>query len=572
MSTYTHTSTFTSSRLEVVAKQFERGLLSVGLSQKHIDKILASIKDKKLSAIGIYALDSDNKRVAEVKISVDWTKHENQVGIFGEQFEYLGAINRDTGETPETKVYVNALVQLAKDNDFKLNCWICAANSVRRNSSDYKKLMKSLGFGGKVEEWKSTPEEMKSDNLLALEEMKFQLKGVDGGSDTRAVDTSQCLQRKLKRVDFSLTLNLVSAILLVVVLILSKFGVASIPYWKDIFVWLPIASFLGYFFVADLSFNNKYGGWTKHDTYVSISVGIAAVASLLCGFMFENNIFALKVLAIISYIYIVPVLVFTTAKNLKFKVENGGSEQRIKTCKTFSTILYSTLSVLLVIGMIHEVKALNPLNVGDTITLGSYEQDGNLDNGSEKLSWTVHKIKNGKALLVCDTCIAAMPYNEEGSDNSWTNSVLRSWLNNDFYEAAFSNDEATMISESNIVTGRLSDEEGHTYGQTYGEDEVTIDKVFAPDLSQFWQITTELNVSKAAKAEFIENNICWGQDNYQTMFWTRCPYGQSKNYACGYDTGSEQSMNYVLSPDTYALVRPVINIDVNVYASFLQNS
>ena len=211
---------------------------------------------------------------------------------------------------------------------------------------------------------------------------------------------------------------------------------------------------------------------------------------------------------------------------------------------------------------------LNSVYTGDTITLGEYEQDGNLYNGSEALTWTVHEIKDGRALLLCDTCIAAIPFNSDGSDNSWGNSDIRNWLNGEFYNSAFSDNERNIIVETELSTGRLSDAEYHTFGETYGEDEITNDRVFVPDLSEFWSITDELLVSEIANENLMSNNPFWRRDYYRTMFWIRCPYGEENNYACGYDTDGEQSMYYVFSPDTYALVRPAVWIDVRSYSEY----
>ncbi|MFR3410007.1 MAG: hypothetical protein ACLTXW_11150 [Christensenellales bacterium] len=38
--------------------------------------------------------------------------------------------------------------------------------------------------------------------------------------------------------------------------------------------------------------------------------------------------------------------------------------------------------------------------VGDTVMFGQYEQDGNLDNGSEPIAWQVLDVQGGKALLM----------------------------------------------------------------------------------------------------------------------------------------------------------------------------
>lgn len=126
--------------------------------------------------------------------------------------------------------------------------------------------------------------------------------------------------------------------------------------------------------------------------------------------------------------------------------------------------------------------------------------------------------------------------------------------------------------EVQVVTSRLTDEEGNTAWETYGEDELTTDKIFVPDFSQCWQINNELDVSETAKADFIANNVKWGQDNYQTMFWLRNPYGKSKSYASGYKTESEGGMGYIFYPKMYALVRPAMYIDVSLYSDYINQS
>lgn len=195
-----------------------------------------------------------------------------------------------------------------------------------------------------------------------------------------------------------------------------------------------------------------------------------------------------------------------------------------------------------------------------------------MDNGSEALTWTIHEIEDGKAFLLCDICIAALPYSTDALDDSWANSYVRSWLNDYFIDTAFSAEETALICEMQITTGRLSDEEGAAGWETYGEDEITTDRVFIPDSSQFWKLESELDVSETAKADFITNNVKWGQENYQTMFWLRSPYGESKNYAYGYNTKDNQEMGYIFAPKMYALVRPAMYIDVSLYTDYIKQS
>lgn len=223
-------------------------------------------------------------------------------------------------------------------------------------------------------------------------------------------------------------------------------------------------------------------------------------------------------------------------------------------------------------------RARTPL----VIKFGSYEQDGVLENGKESLTWNVYGIENGKALLVCNTGIEAIQFNKKGFnntltdsdlqnyqktgdssilglDNSWTNSDLRKWLNNDFYNSAFSSVEKDIISETKITTGRLSDKEGHSPGETYGEDEVTTDNVFVPEFSEFWETPIELSVSEKAKSDLVNSFI---RENYHPIFWTRSPYGRMENLVIGNNTEYTKWSYSVYLPFEYALVRPAIYVDI----------
>ena len=95
------------------------------------------------------------------------------------------------------------------------------------------------------------------------------------------------------------------------------------------------------------------------------------------------------------------------------------------------------------------VIPLSNFHVGDTITLGHYEQDGNRANGREVIEWRILKLDGGRALVISQYGLANKPYYylQEGKtyDDTWDKSTLRSWLNNEFLNDAFSADEQKLI-------------------------------------------------------------------------------------------------------------------------------
>ena len=93
--------------------------------------------------------------------------------------------------------------------------------------------------------------------------------------------------------------------------------------------------------------------------------------------------------------------------------------------------------------------------IGEYITFGSYEQDGNISNGKEPIEWLVLSKNNKEMLLLSKYALEYLPYNDtnyypDGDDRykkpaTWETCLVRKFLNNDFYDSAFSKEEKKLI-------------------------------------------------------------------------------------------------------------------------------
>ena len=92
--------------------------------------------------------------------------------------------------------------------------------------------------------------------------------------------------------------------------------------------------------------------------------------------------------------------------------------------------------------------------VGDTLYFGSYEQDGNTENGAELIEWMVLEAQNGKVLLISRYGIEARPFHDSAAEVYWEGSDLRAWLNNDFMEQAFSSSERSDILQTTLMNSQ----------------------------------------------------------------------------------------------------------------------
>lgn len=111
------------------------------------------------------------------------------------------------------------------------------------------------------------------------------------------------------------------------------------------------------------------------------------------------------------------------------------------------------------------------VKVGETVVFGAYEQDGNMENGAEAVEWLVLEVTDGKALLLSQYGLEAMPYNETEEAMTWEACSLRKWLNGEFYEKTFSAEEKGKI----VLTEVLNNKEDNS-GVDGGND--TEDNVF----------------------------------------------------------------------------------------------
>ena len=90
-------------------------------------------------------------------------------------------------------------------------------------------------------------------------------------------------------------------------------------------------------------------------------------------------------------------------------------------------------------------KALLNAKAGDVIKFGTYEQDNDLSNGAEPIEWQVVGTRDGHTLLLSKYALDCKEYDKKDTDITWEKCTLRSWLNNSFYNTAFSASDKKRI-------------------------------------------------------------------------------------------------------------------------------
>ena len=85
---------------------------------------------------------------------------------------------------------------------------------------------------------------------------------------------------------------------------------------------------------------------------------------------------------------------------------------------------------------------------GDVVLLGAYEQDGKEANGAEHIAWEVLEKKDNRLLLLSVFVLDTKEFHNAASDIEWKNSMVKDWLEKDFFDAAFSKKEQECITDA----------------------------------------------------------------------------------------------------------------------------
>ena len=88
--------------------------------------------------------------------------------------------------------------------------------------------------------------------------------------------------------------------------------------------------------------------------------------------------------------------------------------------------------------------------------------EGKTDNNKELLEWEIldQDKKNGTALLLSRYVISNKEYTDGSDKTMWEKSPIRKWLNEDFYETAFSDKEKNLIQKTVINNNDSSEYNG----------------------------------------------------------------------------------------------------------------
>ena len=195
---------------------------------------------------------------------------------------------------------------------------------------------------------------------------------------------------------------------------------------------------------------------------------------------------------------------------------------------------------------------------GDIVTLGTYEQDDNTRNGPEDIEWIVLAVEGDQALVISKYCLTAREFHFTGRGGvNWEESDLRDWLNNDFYDEAFSDSDKEWIYLSDVPNGRLDNYGKHVYD--------TQDHVFVLSSAEAKDYLKNKRLAAAQPTEFaLGEGIQHNKDNKCSWWWLRTNGSKNDRMVVVFSSGGISADNQTKHvTDTVGGVRPAIWISID---------
>ncbi len=204
-------------------------------------------------------------------------------------------------------------------------------------------------------------------------------------------------------------------------------------------------------------------------------------------------------------------------------------------------------------------KSLAEAQAGDTVTFGHFPQT--LEGGDDTpIDWIVLEVVDGKALLLSKYCLDSRPYHSSYASVTWETCALRKWLNNGFYNNAFTDSEKAGIQTTLVRAG-----DNYKHHTKSGRN--TQDNVFLLSIEETQKYFEDDAARRCIPTKYAISQGIWRNSDYvvdgQTTccWWLRVP-GQTSGTAVNISADGSVYIDGDGVNFMQAGVRPAIWIDL----------
>ena len=252
-------------------------------------------------------------------------------------------------------------------------------------------------------------------------------------------------------------------------------------------------------------------------------------------------------------------------------------KQKNKNRRDKKNIIIVSLSVIVILGFViilnnviipnnkinaareKYVEDIGALRVGDVYQFGTYEQDNNVANGKEDIDWLVLEKQNNKVLLISKHALEYKQYHTDRNMIDWETSALRDWLNNEFINSAFSEDEKLVIP---IVKINKHIENEHENSASKSEIQDKIFLLSSLEVKKYFDSGTSLECNPTEYAFANATNTKIGNEN--CWWWLRTSLEKESLYfGHAHNDDGKIKILYTISDFDGCAVRPALWIDLN---------
>lgn len=191
------------------------------------------------------------------------------------------------------------------------------------------------------------------------------------------------------------------------------------------------------------------------------------------------------------------------------------------------------------------------VHIGDTITFGTYEQDGDSSNRQEPIEWVVLDKADNKVLVLSTKALDCQPYNKQDTGCTWATCSLRKWLNGTFYKTAFSSED-----RERIVLTDVAAHENPDFSTNPGMS--TEDYIFLLSVDEVNQYLPYDGDRMCSPTEYAKEQGGFEKKSLGTCWWWLRTPGETSSDACSINSnGTIDTDDGTVSSDK-GCVRPAM--------------
>ena len=190
------------------------------------------------------------------------------------------------------------------------------------------------------------------------------------------------------------------------------------------------------------------------------------------------------------------------------------------------------------------------VSTGYSFRMGRYEQDNEPNNGQEMIEWRVLAVQNDKALVISKYALDAVSYHTTLSGVTWENSYMRKWLNDSFYNIAFTANE-----KNQILLSSVSNPDNPSY-RTRGGNQ-TQDRLFLLSIDEANRYFSSNSARKGYPTPYAASyGISVSEEEGSTSWWWLRSPGEEDVMAAYVDVDGRISEEGYSVQNSYGVVRP----------------